>query len=148
MFGSKNNSGVRYDTLISSRTEIAGDIQVAGAIHVDGMVSGNLSAEKGSKATVRVSEKGRVQGDISAPNVIINGEVKGDVRVYEHLELAQKARITGDVYYNTIEMVLGSQVNGQLKHISEDERPETVHRITESSTAEEPEEEEKVVKVD
>ncbi len=148
MFGSKNNSGVRYDTLISSRTEIAGDIQVAGAIHVDGMVSGNLSAEKGSKATVRVSEKGRVQGDISAPNVIINGEVKGDVRVYEHLELAQKARITGDVYYNTIEMVLGSQVNGQLKHISEDERPETVHRITESSTAEEPEEDEKVVKVD
>lgn len=122
MFGSKNNGGVRYDTLISARTEISGDIQVGGAIHVDGMVNGNLSAEKGSKATVRVSEKGRVMGDISAPNVIINGEVKGDVRVFEHLELAQKARITGDVYYNTIEMVLGSQVNGQLKHISEDER--------------------------
>ena len=136
MFGSKNNGGVRYDTLISSRTEISGDIQVGGAIHVDGMVSGNLSAEKGSKATVRVSEKGRVIGDISAPNVIINGEVKGDVRVFEHLELAQKARITGDVYYNTIEMVLGSQVNGQLKHISEDERSDgPVAMISESSSA-------------
>ncbi|HBS41093.1 MAG TPA: cell shape determination protein CcmA [Oceanospirillales bacterium] len=148
MFGSKNNGGVRYDTLISSRTEISGDIQVGGAIHVDGMVSGNLSAEKGSKATVRVSEKGRVIGDISAPNVIINGEVKGDVRVFEHLELAQKARITGDVYYNTIEMVLGSQVNGQLKHISEDERNEAVAMISESATAEETEETEAADKVD
>lgn len=148
MFGSKNNGGVRYDTLISSRTEISGDIQVGGAIHVDGMVSGNLSAEKGSKATVRVSEKGRVIGDISAPNVIINGEVKGDVRVFEHLELAQKARITGDVYYNTIEMVLGSQVNGQLKHISEDERNEAVAMISESAAAEETEETEAADKVD
>lgn len=148
MFGSKNNGGVRYDTLISSRTEISGDIQVGGAIHVDGMVSGNLSAEKGSKATVRVSEKGRVIGDISAPNVIINGEVKGDVRVFEHLELAQKARITGDVYYNTIEMVLGSQVNGQLKHISEDERNEAVAMISESAAEEETEETEAADKVD
>ena len=75
-------------------------------------------------------------------------DLKGDVRVFEHLELAQKARITGDVYYNTIEMVLGSQVNGQLKHISEDERNEAVAMISESATAEEPEETEAADKVD
>jgi cytoskeletal protein CcmA (bactofilin family) len=75
-----------------------------------------LIAEPGSKASVRISDKGRVEGKIIAPNIIINGEVKGDIHAYEYIELAKKARITGDVYYSSMEMVLGAQVNGQLLH--------------------------------
>ena len=129
MLGSKknrNSSNVTYDTLISAQTDIKGDLTVSGAIHVDGLVTGNITAEPGSQATVLISEKGRILGDISAPNVIINGEVRGDVRAFTNLELAEKSRITGDVYYANMEMVMGGQVNGQLKHISEDQASSVV----------------------
>jgi len=73
-------------------------------------------AEAGSGAVVRVSDKGRVEGQISAPNIIINGKVIGDVHASEYIELAKKAQVTGDVYYQMMEMVMGAEVNGKLHH--------------------------------
>lgn len=116
MFSAKASNEIDYDTLISARTEIVGNMTVKGAVHIDGVLKGNLIAEPGSKASVRISDKGRVEGKIIAPNVIVNGDVKGDIHAYEYIELAKKARITGDVYYTSMEMVLGAQVNGQLLH--------------------------------
>ena len=52
------------------------------------------------------------------PSAIINGLVQGNVRSADHLELAAKAVVVGNVYYNLIEMVMGSEVNGNLMHIS------------------------------
>ena len=133
MFGAKNVSEVDYDTLISAKTEVIGDLKVSGAIHVGGTVKGNIVAEKGSKATILVSEKGRIEGCISAPNVIINGEVNGDIHAFEYIELAKKARINGDVYYSSMEMVLGAQVNGQLHHGS---APEPAIAVVQTSQTE------------
>jgi len=116
MFSAKTNNHIDFDTVISARTEISGDISVKGAIQIDGVLRGNLIAEPGSKASVRISDKGRVEGRITAPNVIINGEVTGDIYAYDYIELAKKARINGDVHYTSMEMVLGAQVNGQLIH--------------------------------
>ena len=50
------------------------------------------------------------------PSVIVNGLVEGDVHSTQHLELAAKARVVGNVYYHLIEMVMGSEVNGSLCH--------------------------------
>ena len=47
--------------------------------------------------------------------------VIGDVHVSEHVELMSKARITGNVYYNLIEMAIGAEVNGKLVHSQEAE---------------------------
>ncbi len=42
--------------------------------------------------------------------------MEGDVYSSEHIELAAKARVVGNVYYHLIEMVTGSEVNGSLCH--------------------------------
>lgn len=117
MFSSKNKAtNPHYDTLISAKTEITGDVKFTGGLHVDGVITGSLFAEAGSGAVVRVSDKGRVEGQITAPNVIINGKVFGDVHATDYIELAKKAEVNGDVYYQMMEMVLGAQVNGKLNH--------------------------------
>lgn len=117
MFSSKDKSNnAHYDTLISSKTEIVGDVKFSGGLHIDGIIKGNLIAEEGTGALVRISEKGSIEGQINAPNVIINGRVKGDVHSSEYIELAKKAQIEGDIYYQTMEMVLGAEVNGKLHH--------------------------------
>lgn len=118
MWGSDNKVG-HYDTILSNKAEIIGDIKVNGGLHVDGKIKGNIIAEVGSSAVVRISEKGMVEGEIRAPKIIINGTVVGDVYSSSHIELAQKASVTGDVHYIMMEMVMGAKVNGKLLHHSE-----------------------------
>lgn len=103
-------------TLISKATEITGDIHFSGALEVEGKVFGNIYADDDSTAEVRVRETGLVHGEIQSPLVIINGMVEGDVYSSNHIELAAKARVQGNVYYHLIEMVMGSEVNGSLSH--------------------------------
>jgi len=119
MFSGKDkSSNTHYDTLISSKTEIEGNVRFSGGLHVDGVIKGNLLAEVGSGAVVRISDQARVEGEIRAPNIIVNGPVEGDIHAGEYIELAKHAQITGDVYYSMMEMVLGASVNGQLHHVT------------------------------
>ncbi|TVP55205.1 MAG: polymer-forming cytoskeletal protein [Halomonadaceae bacterium] len=120
MFGSnktkvKASSG-HFDTLISSKTSLQGDVSFSGGLHIDGRIEGSVRAEEGSDAVLRISEVGEVEGDVHAPRIVINGTVHGNVYATEHLELASKAAINGNVYYNLIEMAMGAAVNGSLLH--------------------------------
>lgn len=108
-----------FDTLISGKTSVSGDLHFSGGLHVDGRIRGKVLAEDGSEAVLRLSEAGEIEGDIVAPHVIINGTVRGDVYASSHLELATKAAIHGNVYYNLIEMAMGASVNGNLVHQKE-----------------------------
>jgi cytoskeletal protein CcmA (bactofilin family) len=47
---------------------------------------------------------------------VINGEVVGNVYASEKLELSAKARISGNVEYNLLEMASGAEINGQMLH--------------------------------
>ncbi len=113
----KTSTGPAH-TLVSRATEIVGDIHFSGELIIEGRVKGNIYAEDDSEALIRVAEKGAVEGEVCVPSAIVNGLVQGDLRSTNHLELAAKAVVVGSVYYNLIEMVMGSEVNGNLMHIS------------------------------
>lgn len=119
MLSSKNKNPGHFDTLISNNSEIKGNLHFSGGLHIDGKVSGNILADADSNAVVRISESGIVEGEIKAPNIIINGRVIGNVYSSSHLELAKKAMVNGDVHYTMMEMVMGAQVNGSLIHQTE-----------------------------
>ena len=51
-----------------------------------------------------LSEFGRIEGEVKVPNMVLNGEIVGDVYGSTRVELAPKSRIKGSVYYNLIEM--------------------------------------------
>ncbi|MBB3170179.1 bactofilin family protein [Simiduia aestuariiviva] len=101
-------------TLISKATKIVGDVHFSGSLEIEGEVEGNVIADGKGDAKVNVREKGRVKGDITAPLIMINGQVQGNVHSDKHIELASKAVVEGNVHYHMIEMVKGSQVNGSL----------------------------------
>lgn len=108
-------------TVIGHGTTITGDVSFTGGLHLDGAVKGCLSASEDSTATLTISEQGSIEGNVKVANVILNGAVVGDVYASGRVELASKARVTGTVYYNLLEMTMGAEVNGQLKHVDEDE---------------------------
>ncbi len=115
---SKRNTKRRnahIDTLIGSGTVIQGDVHFRDGLHIDGRVKGNVVAD-GDSSMLTMSEKGRIEGEVRVHNIVLNGEVLGDVHALEHIELAPQARVTGNVYYKLIEMAMGAEVNGNLVH--------------------------------
>lgn len=121
MLGTKKSSfgNTGNTTLVSRDTVIVGDVHFSGNLDIEGLVQGNIIAQPDKDAHVRVVQEGRVEGDIRAPSVVINGSVEGDVYSSNHLELASKASVQGNVFYTLVEMAAGSEVNGSLKHMSE-----------------------------
>ncbi|OUS28520.1 hypothetical protein A9Q99_13510 [Gammaproteobacteria bacterium 45_16_T64] len=122
MWGKDKGKKVDFDrhagktTMISKGSEISGDVMFEGGLLIEGVVKGNIHAQPGTEALLRLSEAGVIEGDIRVPNVVINGKVLGNVYSPGHVELASKAVVNGDVHYNLIEMVMGSEVNGSLVH--------------------------------
>jgi cytoskeletal protein CcmA (bactofilin family) len=115
-------------TLIAGSTQIRGDVQFNGRLHVDGKIDGAIRGE-GAQAMLTLSEHAKVTGEVQAPHIIINGSVTGDVTSTERLELASNARVEGNVYYKVLEMSAGAQINGKMVHRAEPPRqlpkPET-----------------------
>ena len=85
-------------------------------MHLDGYINGNVKGELGEGAFLSVSEQGCIEGSVIAPNVILNGIVKGDIEASERVELGAKARVFGNVHYTIIETAVGAQINGKLIH--------------------------------
>ena len=105
----------QVDTLIGPQVVIRGDFHFAGGLYVEGRIVGKVIASNGEAAQITVAEGGVVEGEIRAPNVIINGQLVGDA-YGDQVELHPKARVNGNVHYKVIEMIAGSTLTGRLIH--------------------------------
>lgn len=121
MWGSSNKQQrtEKVDTLIGENTEFHGDVMFSGGLHIDGKVKGNVIADSESSTMLVLSEKGSVEGEIRVPYITVNGSVIGNIYASESVELAQNAKITGNVYYSRIEVAMGAEVNGSLVHFED-----------------------------
>ena len=108
-----DENGGQIETLIGEQTQIKGDLNFSGGLHIDGHIDGSVIAADGA-GIVHLSDSGRVSGELKAPIIIVNGQVDGDVHAFERLELKENARVSGNIHYAAIEMKLGAEVNGQL----------------------------------
>ena len=97
MWGKDKGKKVDFDrhagktTMISKGTVVDGDVKFEGGLLVEGTIKGNVRADEGSEALLRLSEAGQIEGEIHVPNVVINGKVNGDVHSTTHVELAAKS---------------------------------------------------------
>lgn len=138
MLGKKKLSAFRANqyknhSYIARDTEVVGDIVFVGGLHVEGRVTGNILSDEG---TLHVH--GEVQGEIRVPHVVINGHVTGNVYAGEHIELAARAVVHGNVYYKSMEMMLGAQINGGLLHSSDQRGAVIEHQVEVPALAETP----------
>jgi cytoskeletal protein CcmA (bactofilin family) len=106
----------RIDSLIGVGTKIEGNVFFSGGLRVDGAVKGNVSETGDQPSTLVLSEQSRIEGVIRVSHVVINGAVVGPVQAQEYVELQSKSRVTGDVFYKTLEMHVGAIVEGKLVH--------------------------------
>ncbi|MGD8497786.1 MAG: polymer-forming cytoskeletal protein [Chromatiales bacterium] len=112
---SQKFNAAKIDTLVGRNTVIRGDVSFSGGLHIEGRVEGNVHADDDGSILI-LSENGSVRGEVSVPNMVLNGTVEGDVHASDQVELAPRSRVQGNVYYNLIQMAIGAEVNGNLVH--------------------------------
>jgi cytoskeletal protein CcmA (bactofilin family) len=108
----------RIDSLIGAGTTINGDVNFSGGMRIDGQVNGNVLAAQGKPSTLVLSEHASVNGEVNVTHLVVNGTISGSVSASEYLELQGKAKVCGDVHYNTLEIQLGAIVEGHMVHIN------------------------------
>ena len=78
---------------IDEGSEIEGKYTFSGTV----MLNGKFKGEIVSNDTLIIGEKGVINADIRAGQVLVSGEVVGNVRATERVELKRTARVFGDV---------------------------------------------------
>lgn len=115
-FGKANKPQNRIDSLIGATTRIEGNVFFSGGLRVDGAVRGNVVAMPDQAGTLVISADARVDGEVKAAHIVVNGTINGPVHAQETLELQASSRVKGDVHYKTIEVQQGAVVEGRLVH--------------------------------
>ena len=81
-------------TFIGSEAALEGKLVFEGTVRLDGHFTGGIESKKG---TIVVSERGVIHADILVQTAIVSGEVNGNIRAAERIELHPPARVLGDV---------------------------------------------------
>jgi cytoskeletal protein CcmA (bactofilin family) len=117
MFSQKHSKPqTQIDSLIGAGTTIEGNLHFSGGLRIDGKVNGNVIAAQGKPSTLVLSEHAHVVGEVNVTHLVINGSIDGPVYASDYMELQGKAKVNGDVHYNTMEIQLGAIVEGRLVH--------------------------------
>ena len=119
--GKKKQPPIR--SLIGEGMVVTGELRFSEGLRIDGEVHGDVIASGDGRSILVISENARVHGKVKASHVIINGEVRGPVISDEMLELQPKARVTGDIRYEILEMNPGALVDGELKPLKSADKP-------------------------
>ena len=118
-FKKANKIDSRIDTLVGAETRIEGDLHFNGGLRVDGAIRGSVIEQNGTPSTLILSEHGKIEGAVTAAKIVINGKVIGPVKSSHFIELQTKARIVGDLYYQSLEMHTGAVIEGKLIYLGD-----------------------------
>lgn len=81
-------------TFIGPGVVIEGTLHCHASLRIDGRVKGNIEAT----ADVTIGKSGIVEGPIKGSQVIIAGEVRGDITVTDYLHVLSSGRLEGSTH--------------------------------------------------
>ncbi len=108
-------TGEKTMTIIGENCVIEGDITFDKTIEINGRIKGSVNiAENCTNAKLIVRKSGVVEGDVNGSDVVIEGEVIGNVASKVKITVEASAFISGNLYYDLLDMKGGATVNGNL----------------------------------
>ncbi|MCZ8022555.1 MAG: polymer-forming cytoskeletal protein [Cyclobacteriaceae bacterium] len=96
---------------IGKGTFLEGNIETYGNIRIEGRIRGDVK----SKSKVALGNSSHIEGNITAQNADIEGEVKGKLDIAETLVLKATAVVHGDINTGKLVVEPGAVFNGSCK---------------------------------
>jgi cytoskeletal protein CcmA (bactofilin family) len=101
-------------SFLASGTEIKGSISGEGGFVFSGRVEGDCQID----GVATLAEGGYWKGTLIARDVVIAGQVIGDVIAKQRVELAGSAEVTGSISGQSIAVAEGAVIEGAIKTTS------------------------------
>ncbi len=89
----RDDASDTIENLIGRSAVVRGDLKADGAFRIDGTVEGCVE----SRSAVVIGDGGVVRGDVRGRDVIVAGQVLGNVCAAGHLDITETGRIEGDI---------------------------------------------------
>lgn len=106
----RRTSGGSSPSVIGPGTTVVGSITMEDDLQVDGRLDGSVSTE----GSVTVTDRGTVEGDIEAAEVVVSGRVDGTIRAEQVARFRSGCRVKADVHTPSITVEEGGVVDGRL----------------------------------
>ena len=106
--GARMKNGSELATIIGQEASLEGRLTVKHAMRVEGQVKGELT----STDTITVGTTGKIEGSVTAENVIIGGQVDGNIKAGGRVTLEAGSRFTGDLEASRLVITEGATFNG------------------------------------
>jgi cytoskeletal protein CcmA (bactofilin family) len=95
-------------SIISEGFTFEGTITSDGVINIAGIVRGKITAK-----SVLIDSSGQVDGELNSEQLVIKGQLKGDVNC-DDLNVGPLARVDGNISYKYIHIQRGGRVAGRF----------------------------------
>lgn len=107
----RSTSAAPARTYVATGSHFEGSITGKTEVLIDGSLTGSVELE----GRFVLGRKGRIEGAVTAHSVQISGNVKGDVRATEKIEVASSGSIEGDLAAPLVSIVEGGICNGRIE---------------------------------
>ena len=98
-------------TVLAEDIDFDGELSFSEPLLIKGSVKGTISSE----TDLYINDGAVVDATVQARKVSVKGEVQGDIRALERLELFSTARITGNVQAPDLIVQSGCRLNGSCR---------------------------------
>jgi cytoskeletal protein CcmA (bactofilin family) len=117
----------RNTATIGKAVKVIGQIFTKEDLYVDGDVEGTIESQDNK---VTVGPNGRVQAGIRAREVVILGQVKGNVEAADKVDIRKDARLEGDIVSSRISIEDGALFKGSIDIRKMEAKPSAGPTIT------------------
>jgi cytoskeletal protein CcmA (bactofilin family) len=95
---------------LGPRDSLIGKLTIAGDLHVQGTVEGELAAS----GDIQVDSSASIKATLEGRNVTVEGQVQGNVTARRRLTLAGSGALNGDVRVSRLSVEDGAMLNGNI----------------------------------
>ena len=97
--------------MIGKSVKVVGEIFTKEDLYVDGDIEGTIESQDNK---VTIGPNGRVQASIRARDVIILGQVQGNVETSDKVDIRKDAKLVGDITTSRISIEDGALFKGSI----------------------------------
>ncbi len=104
-------SSENQESLIAPGLIIEGKIEGTGNVRIVGRFKGEVSV----KGDLTIEPGAHISGEILAENIIVRGEVEGNIHATARVELSESGVLTGDLKAYSLTVAAGSRMRGKVE---------------------------------
>ena len=105
----ERNKAAGSTSLLSKKVNIKGEIEGNEDLHIEGRFEGAIRIT----GNVFVGQTGVVDADIEADNIVIQGQIHGNVLARKQLEIQARGQLIGDCKAQSIDIKEGAIFEGR-----------------------------------